>query len=184
MKKISNHLTILVLLSLLFFSACAQKQDSGAQMSQQEGMTQTGTETGSETNTEINYDCVNCGMPSQDFPNWQALVKETGGKEVYFCAPRCLFMHLSEEEAAARASEIRVVNYYKAPEKIDAKTAFFVTGSDVTGPMGVDFVPFANQQDAEAFKNEHQGKQIYSFSEITPEVLKAELGGKKHQMAH
>jgi nitrous oxide reductase accessory protein NosL len=170
MKKTSNYLAFLILSALFFLSACAQKQENGAQTSQ----------TAQETSSEVDYDCANCGMPSQDFPNWQAFVKETGGKVVYFCAPRCMFMYLSDGEAAARAAEIQVVNYYKAPEKIDAKTAFFVTGSDVIGPMGVDFVPFASQQDAEAFKNEHQGKHIYAFSDITPEILKAELVGKSH----
>ena len=32
--------------------------------------------------------------------------------------------------------------------------------------MGKDFIPFSKKEDAESFMQEHNGKKIYSFTEI------------------
>ena len=45
--------------------------------------------------------------------------------------------------------------------------AFFVVGSDVHGPMGNEFIPFKNIQDAKVFKIDHHGRKIIKFTDIT-----------------
>ena len=61
---------------------------------------------------------------------------------------------------------------------MDARTAWFVVGSDVLGPMGHELVPFAREAEAREFLRDHRGKQVLRFAEVTPALLKAlDAGG-------
>ena len=66
---------------------------------------------------------------------------------------------------------IYVTEYYDM-KIIDAKTAFFVIGSDVYGPMGKELIPFVSMADAEAFKKDHKGTRILKFEDIKPGIIK------------
>ena len=131
-----------------------------------------------DTKTAENHqwtDCQNCGMPTNDFPNWQVSLR-TNSKNINFCTPRCMFIHLADSSNNTNNSikKIEVTDYYTT-QKIDGKTAFYVTGSDKTSTMGKDFVPFSKKGDAQSFMQEHNGKKIYPFDEITKEVVVSEL---------
>ena len=67
---------------------------------------------------------------------------------------------------------VAVTDFYNL-EKIDARQAWYVTGSDVLGPMGHELVPLATRADAEDFLKDHKGKRILRFAEVGPEVLQA-----------
>jgi copper chaperone NosL len=66
-----------------------------------------------------------------------------------------------------------VKDYYTLTE-IGAKKAFFVSKSDVLGPMGADFVPFSTEKSAQDFAKEHKSsaENIFSFDQITLEIIK------------
>ncbi|MFA6756407.1 MAG: nitrous oxide reductase accessory protein NosL, partial [Sulfurospirillaceae bacterium] len=61
---------------------------------------------------------------------------------------------------------------YYTLEALEAKDAFYVVGSDVYGPMGNELIPFSKEANAKTFRDDHKGKQIVSFDEITPELVK------------
>ena len=109
---------------------------------------------------EVNYDCSNCGMPSNDFPQWmsQATVQ---GKKYYFCSPKCLVIRNME----GGLTELLLRDYY-TQQSFPAAEAYVVIGSDVQGPMGPDFVPFMKKEDAEVFLKEHFGKELKPFGEV------------------
>ena len=44
-------------------------------------------------------------------------------------------------------------------------------GSDVYGPMGKELVAFESDEAAYNFKNDHFGKKVMLFSQLTDEVL-------------
>ena len=74
---------------------------------------------------------------------------------------------------ARRPEEVKAVfvkDYYSL-EFIDGSTAFYVTGSDVYGPMGKELIAFGREQDARQFMKDHKGKSLLRFGEITTEVL-------------
>ena len=71
----------------------------------------------------------------------------------------------------ADVDAVYVTDYYRL-EPIDARTAYFVVGSDVYGPMGRELIPFARANDAREFMKDHRGKVILRFSDVTLEVLK------------
>ena len=64
--------------------------------------------------------------------------------------------------------------YYKFQIKdeffIDAKTAWFVSGSNKTGAMGKTLASFSQKGDAQAFADEFGG-QVLAFKEVTIAVL-------------
>jgi len=120
--------------------------------------------------------CPVCGMFVAKYPNWTAAAKTKDGMIIYFDGPKDMFTHYFNPERftpgkkQSDISGLSVKEYYSL-KMIDAKGAFFVSGSDVYGPMGAELIPFASQQDAASFMQDHKGKKILRFSEITPQLL-------------
>jgi len=120
--------------------------------------------------------CPVCGMFVAKYPNWTAATKTKDGMIYYFDGPKDMFMHyfaVARYTPGKKQSDISglLVNEYYSLKMIDAKKAFFVIGSDVYGPMGAELIPFASQQDASSFMQDHKGKKILRFGEITPQLL-------------
>jgi nitrous oxide reductase accessory protein NosL len=68
-------------------------------------------------------------------------------------------------------STVMVKDYYRL-SWIDAQKAWFVLGSDVYGPMGRELIPLGKEADAREFMNDHRGKKILRFTDVTSEVIK------------
>ena len=67
-------------------------------------------------------------------------------------------------------SAIGVTEYYGLT-LIDARQAFYVTGSDVLGPMGHELIPLASRAEAEEFMTDHKGRLVLQFDQVTQEML-------------
>ena len=119
--------------------------------------------------------CPVCGMIVSKYPNWIAAVVWKDGHAHFFDGAKDMFKFLFDlakyapghrkEDIAA----IQVTDFYNL-ERIDARQAWFVTGSDVLGPMGHEFVPLATRTDADDFFKEHRGKGLFNFEQITAEM--------------
>ena len=115
--------------------------------------------------------CAVCGMIVSKYPNWVAVVTWKDGHSHFFDGAKDLFKFLHDLAKYAPGDRqediagIYVTDFYNL-EKIDARRALFVTGSDVLGPMGHEFVPLASQADADDFMKDHKGRRIYSFKQI------------------
>jgi copper chaperone NosL len=120
--------------------------------------------------------CPVCGMFVTKYPQWVATLLHKDGTPVYFDGAKDLFKYLFDlpKFAPGRSADdigtIAVTEYYGVTH-IDARGAWFVIGSDVLGPMGHELVPLASAEDAEEFKEDHQGTAILRFDEVTPELL-------------
>jgi nitrous oxide reductase accessory protein NosL len=123
----------------------------------------------------IDYDCHNCGMPSES-PEWSVAVKEKRGEEIYFCSPRCFLTVYTDEKKRPQDITSIEVRDYTDKQKFPAEKAWFVIGSGVKGPMGVDIVPHKTQGAAEKFKNETKATKILKLNEFTPQIVKEALG--------
>ena len=67
---------------------------------------------------------------------------------------------------------------------LEADNAFFVTGSDIRGPMGVQFLPVDSEQAAYSLKKNAHGKGIVHFKMINRQYLiDAAEAGQLHKMA-
>jgi len=122
--------------------------------------------------------CPVCGMFVAKYPDWVATAQLAGGSRAVFDGPKDLFKFLLDpgKFLPGRTREdvkaVIVTDYY-ALAPLDARAAFFVLGGDVLGPMGRELVPFAKREDAEEFRRDHHGKEILTFDEVTPDLVRS-----------
>jgi nitrous oxide reductase accessory protein NosL len=127
--------------------------------------------------------CPVCGMLVSKYPNWVAVVAWKDGHAHFFDGAKDLFKFLHELPKFAPGHRrediagIYVTDFYNL-ERIDARQAWFVTGSDVLGPMGHELVPLATRADAEDFRKEHKAKRLLAFGQVTPEIVAGLDAGK------
>lgn len=112
--------------------------------------------------------CANCGMNVAGDSGFTTGATTSAGEIVVFDSPKCLFRWLTRP-AGAGATAAWVTEYFtRARTPVD--DAFYVLGSDITGPMGRDLVPVAPRERADHFAAAHGGRVI-SRAEITAEVV-------------
>ena len=123
--------------------------------------------------------CPVCGMFVEGYSNWFAGVLFKDGSHATFDGPKDFFKYLADvkrydkKRTEADAAAAYVTDYYSV-KPIDARQAFYVAGSDVFGPMGEEFIPFAKEADAAEFLKDHKGKAVLKFPEVLAEVRATE----------
>ena len=121
-----------------------------------------------------NSKCPVCGMITNKYPKWIATIEEENGKVHYFDGVKDMmkfyFNPKKFHHKKNNFSKIRVNDYYTL-KPIDAKTSWFVTHSNVYGPMGNELIAFKTKEDAKEFLKEHFGKKIVNFKEITEDLV-------------
>ncbi|MFA7404151.1 MAG: nitrous oxide reductase accessory protein NosL [Pelobacteraceae bacterium] len=122
--------------------------------------------------------CPVCGMFVAKYPDWSATARFKDGTTSYYDGPKDMFSHYFDTarytpgKRQADIVALAVKEYYSLAA-IDARTAYFVIGSDVYGPMGSELIPFLNEKDALSFKTDHKGKRILRFNEITRQTIQS-----------
>jgi len=116
--------------------------------------------------------CPVCGMFVAKYPQWLATLTVTDGKVLYFDGVKDMMAYyFAPADFGAgleqRIEKIRVKDYY-SQKWIDGKTAWFVVGSDVLGPMGHELIPFGSEVAAKSFLQDHRANEILSFGDIDP----------------
>lgn len=122
--------------------------------------------------------CPVCGMFVAKYPDWSATARFKDGTTSYYDGPKDMFSHFLDPgryTPGKRQSDVAAlaVKEYYSLVMIDARAAFFVAGSDVYGPMGSELIPFLNEKDARSFKDDHKGKRILRFNDITRLTIKS-----------
>ena len=124
-------------------------------------------------------ECHLCGMIISNFsgPKGEAVRKEKGSKVNKFCSTRDMFSYYLEPENKRNVAALFVHDMSKMPwdelndgHFIDAKTAWYVAGSEKYGAMGETLASFSKKVDAEAFAKAFGGKVI-SFEQVDHSVL-------------
>ena len=120
--------------------------------------------------------CPVCGMIVSKYPNWVAVVTWKDGHAHFFDGAKDMFKFLFDLPKYAPPGHrkelitgIYVTDFYNL-ERMDARKAYFVIGSDVLGPMAHEFVPLATKEDADDFMKEHKGKKVLTFDQVTPKM--------------
>jgi len=119
--------------------------------------------------------CPVCGMFVYKYPDWVAGIVFADGSREVFDGAKDLFRYWLDMRAfggkkgQGDVTAVFMTDYYSL-EPIDGRTAFYVIGSDVYGPMGKELVPFARREDAEEFLRDHGGRKIVGFGEVAPEL--------------
>lgn len=127
--------------------------------------------------------CPVCGMFAALYPDWTATVLYKDGRAHHFDGAKDLFKYLlnlpkyAPDHTEADIAAMGVTDYYNVT-RIDARSAWYVIGSDTLGPMGHELVPLATQAEAEEFLRDHHGQRIVRFGDVTPQLLEKLDQGK------
>jgi nitrous oxide reductase accessory protein NosL len=119
--------------------------------------------------------CPVCGMLVSKYPNWVATIVYKDGHAHHFDGAKDMFKFWFDPPKYVAAhnrnmiASVWVTDYYGL-QKIDARKAWYVIGSDVLGPMGHEFVPLASKADADDFFKEHSGKRVLTFEQVNKEM--------------
>ena len=122
--------------------------------------------------------CPVCGMFVAKYPDFAAQIQFRDGATLHFDGTKDMFkyyLNLSRYAPGRKAADVSAVlvsNYYDLA-MVDGLKAYYVLGSDVYGPMGRELIPFAKETEARDFLNDHKGKSILRFQQVTPAVLKS-----------
>jgi nitrous oxide reductase accessory protein NosL len=120
--------------------------------------------------------CQVCGMLVAGYPNWVSQIIFSDGTYALFDGPKDMFRYyfsIAKYNPAKKQADIDAiyVTEYYSTKFMDAKKLFFVKGSDVDGPMGVELVPIDSAEKAREFMKDHHGKKILKFEEVKKEDL-------------
>jgi nitrous oxide reductase accessory protein NosL len=121
--------------------------------------------------------CPVCGMFVAKYPDFLAEILFKDGSSVFFDGTKDVFkyyLNLKKYHPSKNISDIDsiyVTDYYDLT-LTDGLSAYYVSGSDIYGPMGRELIPFKKETDAKEFVKDHQGKSILRFKEITYEIVK------------
>ena len=126
--------------------------------------------------------CPVCGMYPSRSPDWAAQVIFANGDAQFFDSPLSLFMYLRDvARYSPRRSAGEIVAHYvtdvSSRSWVDARSAFYVTGSTAKGPMRAGNLPaFASQEKAREFAAQRGGK-VLAYADVDAGLV-AQLGGQ------
>ncbi len=122
--------------------------------------------------------CPVCGMFVAKYPDWVGYAELGDGTRLVFDGAKDLFKFVLDPgkwlppRTRGDVGSITVTDYYTLVPA-DARSAVYVLGSDVFGPMGRELVPFARRTDAEEFLKDHHGTRILTFDEVTADLVRS-----------
>ena len=136
---------------------------------------------------EPHKECPLCGMYPARYPQFNCqIVFKDGSYEAFDSAVGLLVYLHFPDKTGIKLKPVAGIYFkdYLKQSWLEADKAFFVTGSDIRGPMGVQFLPVDSQQAAEEIKKQANGKDIIHFKMITRQYLiNAAKTGQLHKMA-
>ncbi len=140
----------------------------------------------SETAVPDDARCSVCGMMVAKYPVWVTRLTSPRG-ELFFDGVKDMMAYYHNPEMYGGQHDEQVTNIlvrdYYSQKWIDGTKAYFVTGSDVLGPMGHEFIPFETMDAAQSFEKDHHGKSILTFESISAEmVMEMKKGHMKKKM--
>lgn len=122
--------------------------------------------------------CPVCGMFVYKYPKWVARIVFRDGSACFYDGAKDMFKHIfnvakyTPGKTAESITALHVTDYYSL-DLIEAKSAYYVVGSDVLGPMGHELLPLKDEQSAREFLQDHKGKTILRFQDVTEDVIKS-----------
>lgn len=137
---------------------------------------------GPETEVGAKERCPVCGMFVAKYPAWLSQIRLAGGGVKFFDGVKDMMAYYHAPKAFGGSGEavagMWVRDYYSL-EWLEAEKASYVLGSDVHGPMGHEFIPFASRAAAENFLKDHKGTRILRFDEISARLVDSLRSGQK-----
>lgn len=128
--------------------------------------------------------CSLDGMVLADFPGPKGQIQYDNGDRDFFCDTKEMFSILLRPEQKKRIVAVYAQDMAKAdwshPEGywVEARSAFYVVGSQRRGSMGPTVASFAAEKDAQSFAGQYGGK-VLPFGQVTLDMVDLS-GGAAH----
>ena len=127
--------------------------------------------------------CPVCGMFVAKYPNWITQIRLADGTVQVFDGAKDMLAYYFDPTKFGgpdreSIQEVWVKDYYTL-EWLDGRKAYYVIGSDTYGPMGHEFIPFSSPEAAANFLQDHHGKEVLSFDQITAALVESMRSGHK-----
>lgn len=126
--------------------------------------------------------CVSCGMYPHRYPQNRSQILTADKTTLHFCSTRCLINYKANPQQYSETppkTAYTWVTVYPDGDYDYADGLYYVVGSKVHGPMGLDALPFRKKADAQAFAGK-EGGRVMRFNEITPAMLHGGHGMMHH----
>ncbi len=118
--------------------------------------------------------CPLCGMYPARYLTFQCQIVFSDGSYEAFDSPAGLLVYLMFSDktgiTSERPTKIFFRNYLDGAW-IEAKNTIFVVGTEIMGPMGLDFLPVKSGVNAEQLKSEAQGALVIHFNQVDRQFL-------------
>ena len=121
--------------------------------------------------------CPVCGMFVAKYPDFVAVLAFKDGTHAFFDGVKDMmryYLNLQKYNPSQKREDIariHVTDYYSL-SFTDGSKAFFVSGSDIYGPMGKELIPFEKEAAAKEFLKDHKGKAVLRFQDINKDLMK------------
>lgn len=126
-----------------------------------------------DVKTLVQEVCPIKSVSIENHKDWIGIVEGKDGNLVALSSPKYTFAY--ELLQKKREGEDSVKNIYvtdfKTKKLIDAKTAFYVFGSNIMSIGGDDVIPFALESDAKEFFDKNHGRQIYKYDRMNENFI-------------
>lgn len=126
--------------------------------------------------------CAVCGMFVEKYPDWVTQIRLSNRTVKFFDGVKDMMaFFLSPASFGAsgqKVEEIWVKDYYTLAW-LDGRSAWYVMGSDIYGPMGHELIPFNSAAAAENFRKDHHGTRVVRFNEITEPMVQSLRHGQQ-----
>ncbi|MBU2646245.1 nitrous oxide reductase accessory protein NosL [bacterium] len=136
---------------------------------------------------ESHKECPLCGMYPAKYPLFNCqIIFEDGSYEAFDSAAGLLVYLYFPDKTGFPVKKTRQVFFkdYLYEKWIDANTTWFVMGSEILGPMGIEFLPVSDRRLALEVQKQEKGAAIVSFLEIDRAfMVKAAENGWLHFLA-
>ncbi len=105
--------------------------------------------------------------------DWAGYLELKDGSIIALSSPKYTFAYMLIEQKRVGQDSVKsvYVTDYKNKKLINAKTAYYVFGSNIMSVGGDDIIPFALESDAKEFFQGNKGKQIYRFDRMTENFI-------------
>jgi len=137
---------------------------------------------------ESHKECPLCGMYPARYPQFNCqIVFKDGSYEAFDSAVGLLIYLLFPDNTEIKPQPVDRI-YFKDFLKqswLEADNTFFVSGSEILGPMGVEFLAVDSKQSADDLKRQEKGIDIIHFKKIDRQyMIKAAQAGWLHYLAN
>ncbi|MGO9378165.1 MAG: nitrous oxide reductase accessory protein NosL [Dissulfurispiraceae bacterium] len=121
--------------------------------------------------------CPVCGMFVSKYSDFLSQIIFKDSSYALFDGPKDMFkyyLNMKTYNPSKKVVDIDsvYVNDYYTLTPVDGIKAYYVIGSNVYGPMGKELIPFGKEAEAKDFMNDHGGKAMLRFKNVTTATLK------------